>query len=100
MLDRVAAFVAVTDGDVEHHDSVDRDPDPGDGTTLRTERWERPDGVVAVLHTVVGGGHTPLSGHAPIEESFGPISRDLDASAEAVAFVVGVMALDASGGAG
>ncbi len=82
----VAAFV----GTADHEGPVTTDPDPGDGTSVSTERWTDGQGTLAVLHTIVGGGHTWPSGHAPPtgSERFGPVSADLDASAAAVAFVV------------
>ena len=59
----------------------------GDGTQVRTERWTDDDGTRVVLQTLVGGGHTwPSSRTAPPPE-FGALLHDLDASAEAVAFV-------------
>jgi polyhydroxybutyrate depolymerase len=86
----VAAFVAVADGSADHDGPVESDPDPADGTRLRTERWSDGDGTVAVLVAVVGGGHTWPSSRTPPEGGggFGPTSTDLDASADAIAFVV------------
>lgn len=82
----VAAFVGAAD----HEGPAATDPDPADGTTLSTERWTDGQGTLAVLHTIVGGGHTWPSAHASFTggERFGPVSTDLDASAAAVAFVV------------
>jgi polyhydroxybutyrate depolymerase len=82
----IAAFV----GPAHHEGPTATDPDPGDGTSVRTERWTDGEGTRAVLHTIVGGGHTWPSAHAPFtgSQNFGPVSRDLDASATAIAFVV------------
>jgi polyhydroxybutyrate depolymerase len=82
----VAAFV----GPADHEGPTATDPDPGDGTSVQTERWTDAEGTLAVLHTIVGGGHTWPSAHAPFtgSQSYGPVSRDLDASAAAIAFVV------------
>jgi polyhydroxybutyrate depolymerase len=82
----VAAFV----GSADHEGPTATDPDPSDGTSVSTERWTDGEGTLAVLHTIVGGGHTWPSAHASFAggERFGPVSTDLDASAAAVAFVV------------
>jgi polyhydroxybutyrate depolymerase len=90
----VAAFVDVASGggggEPEHTGPTESDADPDDGTRLRTERWTAADGTEVVLHDVVDGGHTWPSAHAvPAgSETFGAVSRDLDASAAAVAFVL------------
>lgn len=88
--DTVAAFVDVTEGDVRHEGPTESDPAPEDETSLRTERWTHDGDTVAVLHTVVGGGHTWPGAHAviPGTDDFGPVSQDLDAGAEAIAFVL------------
>lgn len=82
----VAAFV----GPADHEGPTTTDPDPDDGTSVRTERWTDAEGTLAVLHTIVGGGHTWPSAHAPVtgSQGFGPVSMDLDASATAIAFIV------------
>jgi polyhydroxybutyrate depolymerase len=82
----VAAFV----GPADHEGPDVTDRDPGDGTSVSTERWTDGQGTLAVLHTIVGGGHTWPSAHAAFAggERFGPVSTDLDASAAAVAFIV------------
>jgi polyhydroxybutyrate depolymerase len=82
----VAAFVGAAD----HEGPTETDPDPDDGTSVRTERWTDGDGTLGVLHTIVGGGHTWPSAHVPATggQNFGPVSRDLDASAEAITFVL------------
>jgi len=84
--DTVAAFV----GQADHEGPTATDPDPGDGTSVETERWTDGQGTLAVLRTIVGGGHTWPSAHAADanSQSFGPPSTDLDASALAVAFIV------------
>jgi polyhydroxybutyrate depolymerase len=84
--DTVAAFA----GRADHDGPTTTDPDPGDSTAVRTERWTDGQGTRAVLHTIVGGGHTWPSAHgdSPHSQSFGPVSADLDASAVAVAFIV------------
>ena len=66
------------------------DVDATDSTTLRTERWTDDDGTVVVQHTVVGGGHRwPSAQLDPsIDEPFGAPSCEVDASAEAIEFVV------------
>jgi polyhydroxybutyrate depolymerase len=89
-METVETFVAVAGTPADHEGPAESDPDPTDGTSLRTERWRSGADTLAVLHTVVGGGHTWPSAKAPFTggERFGPISEDLDASAEAVDFVV------------
>jgi polyhydroxybutyrate depolymerase len=88
--DSVAAFVARSSGPADHGGPEETDSDPTDATRLRTERWTDRQGTLAVLHTIVGGGHTWPSARRPFtgSESFGPTSGELDASAEAVAFVL------------
>jgi poly(3-hydroxybutyrate) depolymerase len=86
--DSVAAFVAGAGGAPTHEGPTASDPDPGDGTRLETERWSDRGGTVAVLRTVVGGGHTWPSARVAPRADYGPVSRDVDASAETVAFVV------------
>lgn len=84
----VAAFVALLDSP-EHQAPEESDPAPSDGTRLRTERWVGTDGTVVVLHSVVDGGHTWPSATTPFAgaATFGPISRDLDATAAAITFL-------------
>lgn len=86
----VAAFVAAAGGSVDHQGPAESNPDPSDGTRLRTEHWTDSDGTVAVLVAVVDGGHTWPSSRTPPEggPGFGSTSTDLDASAHAIAFVV------------
>jgi polyhydroxybutyrate depolymerase len=86
----VAAFVSAAGGPAEPDETTETDPDPADGTTLRTESWTGTDDAPVVLHTVVGGGHTWPSSHtAPASgASFGVTSRDLDASVAAIEFVL------------
>jgi polyhydroxybutyrate depolymerase len=88
-VETVAAFVATVDSP-EHEGPVEADPDPADGTRLRSERWTGADGTVVVLRSVVDGGHTWPSANpsVPPREDFGPVSQDLDASAEAIAFIL------------
>jgi polyhydroxybutyrate depolymerase len=88
--DTVAAFVAAGGGPGEPDDAREADPTPGDGTRLRTQRWVDGTTTVAVLQAVVGGGHTWPSAQALFAggEGFGVTSRDLDASAEAIEFVL------------
>jgi polyhydroxybutyrate depolymerase len=88
--DSVATFVARAAGTAEQEGPEEADPDPGDGTRLRTERWSDSEGALAVLHTVVGGGHTWPSAVVPFADGqdFGPTSRDLDASATAIDFIL------------
>jgi polyhydroxybutyrate depolymerase len=90
--DTVAAFVTAGGSAVEHDEARETDPDAADGTRLRTERWHDASGTVAVLHLIIGGGHTWPSASAPVAggERFGPTSRDLDASAAAVEFALAV----------
>jgi polyhydroxybutyrate depolymerase len=85
----VAAFVAVL-GSPQHEGPVETDPAPTDGTRLRTERWVGADGTTVVLQAIVDGGHTWPSASAPLAAgaTFGPVSDDLDASTEAIAFLV------------
>jgi polyhydroxybutyrate depolymerase len=94
----VAAFA---DG-ADHEGPTATDPDPDDGTSVQTERWTDGARTVAVLHTIVDGGHTWPSSHAPFtgSEGFGAVSRDLDASAEAVAFVLDAAPAGGGGGSG
>jgi polyhydroxybutyrate depolymerase len=88
--DSVAAFLARSAGPANQEGPDETDRDPGDGTRLRTERWTDREGTLAVLHTVVEGGHTWPSARHPFADAgtFGPTSRDLDASAAAVDFVL------------
>jgi polyhydroxybutyrate depolymerase len=86
----VAAFVDLMTT-ASYDGPVETDPDPADGTRLRTERWlgaDDADDSVVVLHTVVDGGHTWPSAATEPRPDFGMVSRDLDASAEAIAFVL------------
>jgi polyhydroxybutyrate depolymerase len=88
--DTVAAFVAMGLGTSEHEVLPDADLDPTDGTRVRTERWADRGGTLAVLRSIVGGGHTWPSSRGQFSggENFGITSGELDASAEAVAFVL------------
>jgi polyhydroxybutyrate depolymerase len=88
--DTVAAFVARGLGTSEHEVLVDTDLDATDGTSVRTERWTDRGGTLAVLRSIVGGGHTWPSSQGQFSggENFGVTSGEVDASAEAVAFVV------------
>ena len=88
--DRVAAFVAVGLGASEREDPVEADLDPTDGTGVRTERWTDRGGTVAILRSIVGGGHTWPSSRGQFAggEDFGVTSREIDASAEALAFIL------------
>jgi polyhydroxybutyrate depolymerase len=87
--DTVAAFVAATP-DASHEGPTESDPDPADGTRVRTERWIGGDGSVVVFRTIVDGGHTWPSAHTPLSggDQYGLVSRDVDASAEAIAFIL------------
>lgn len=82
----VAAFVGAA-GSPAPEGPEETDPDPDDGTRLRTERWTGDDGTVVVLHSIVDGGHTWPSSPAG-DQPCGVVSRDLDASAAAIAFVL------------
>ena len=86
----VAAFVATAGGADDHEGPEDSDANPTDGTRVRTERWIDRDGTIAVLETVVGGGHMWPSARAPFagSENFGVTSYDIDASAQAIAFLL------------
>jgi polyhydroxybutyrate depolymerase len=86
--DTVAAFVGAVPAPI-HDGPTESDPEPTDGTRLRSERWTG-DGSVVVFQTIVDGGHTWPSAHAPLSggEQYGPVSQDLDASADAIAFIV------------
>ena len=89
--DTVAAFVAAgRDASGNAAQVVVTDLDPTDGTRVRTERWADRDGTVAILQSIVGGGHTwpSSSGEFTGGENFGTTSREIDASAEAIAFVL------------
>jgi polyhydroxybutyrate depolymerase len=87
--DTVAAFVAATEA-THHEGPTESDPDPDDGTRVRTERWTGDDGSIVVFRTIVDGGHTWPSAHAPLAggDQYGLVSSDVDASADAVAFIV------------
>jgi polyhydroxybutyrate depolymerase len=90
-VETVEAFVrASPTGEPQHEGPVESDPDPADGTTIRTERWSDGQGTLAVIQAVVGGGHTWPSARAAFagSERFGPTSQDLDASAEALDFIL------------
>ena len=88
--DTVAAFVAVGAAPTDHEVLEETDSDPADGTRVRTERWTDGDGTVAILRTIVDGGHTwpSSSGQFTGGVTFGAISREIDASAEAIAFLL------------
>lgn len=87
--DTIAAFVGTMPADGEPSES---DTVADDGTRLRTERWAGDDGdggrAVVVWHTIIDGGHTWPQAHAPLPGTFGTISQEVDASAEAIAFIV------------
>ena len=85
-VETVAAFV----GPADHEGPAVTDPDPRDGTSVSTERWTDGQGTLAVLHTIVGGGHTWPSAHgaSTSNSSFVSVSTDGDASAAAVAFIL------------
>ena len=95
-IETVQAFVDVAAGTATRGAPVDTDPDAGDGTFVRTERWTDDEGTLAVLRTVVGGGHRwPSALVEPANGTdFGPTSRDVDATAETVGFALEVAALD------
>jgi polyhydroxybutyrate depolymerase len=88
--DTVAAFVAVGLGASEHEVLVDTDLDPTDGTRVSTERWTDRGGTLVVLRSILGGGHTWPSSRGQFSggENFGVTSSEVDASAEAIAFVL------------
>jgi len=88
----VQAFVAQAAGNVHVEGPHDSDVDPTDGTTIRTERWIDDLGTAVVSRAIVGGGHRwpgariePANGNA-----FGTTSRDLDATTDAIDFVLDV----------
>ncbi|MGH9251701.1 MAG: alpha/beta hydrolase family esterase [Acidimicrobiales bacterium] len=86
----VAAFVAVGGGPIDHEVLEETDSDPADGTRVRTERWTDGDGTVAILRAIVDGGHTWPSSNGQFSggENFGVTSREIDASAEAITFLL------------
>jgi polyhydroxybutyrate depolymerase len=86
----IAAFVAVGLGSNQHEVLADTDLDSTDGTSVRTERWTDRAGTLAILRSIVGGGHTWPSSRGQFSggENFGVTSGEVDASAEAVAFIV------------
>jgi polyhydroxybutyrate depolymerase len=87
--DTVAAFVSVASGAVTHSGPEVVDPDPDDETRVSTERWVDEQGTVAVLRVIVDGGHTWPSARGEFTGGgFGPISQDIDASADALTFVI------------
>ena len=88
--DTIGAFVAMGLGTSEHEVLVVTDLDPTDGTSVRTERWTDRRGTLAVLRSIVGGGHTWPSSRGQFSggENFGVTSSEVDASAEAIAFVL------------
>jgi polyhydroxybutyrate depolymerase len=89
--DTVAAFVgAGRDASGDAAQVVVTDLDSTDGTRVRAERWADRDGTVAVLQSIIGGAHTwpSSSGEVTGGENFGTTSREIDASAEAIAFVL------------
>ena len=88
--DTISVFVDAAGSGAAADEPRESDPDPTDGTSLRTQRWADAQGTVAVLHLVIGGGHTWPSAHAPFTggDTFGPGSGDLDASAAAVEFLI------------
>jgi polyhydroxybutyrate depolymerase len=85
----VAAFVSMAVGAVSHEGPEEVDPDPADGTRVRIERWVDGAGTVAVLLAIVDGGHTWPSARAKFTGGrLGLISKDIDASADAIAFIL------------
>ena len=85
----VAAFVSMAEGTVSHEGPEEVDPDPGDGTRVRIERWVDGAGTVAVLLAIVDGGHTWPSARGRFTGGgLGLISTDIDASADAIAFIL------------
>ncbi|HKA84514.1 MAG TPA: alpha/beta fold hydrolase, partial [Acidimicrobiales bacterium] len=88
--DTVAAFIAAGLDASGEDGQVVTDLDSTDGTRVSSERWTDRDGTLAVLQSIVGGGHTwpSSSGEFTGGENFGTTSREIDASAEAVAFVL------------
>lgn len=87
--DTVAAFVAALPAAVPE-EPEESDPSPDDGTRVRTERWAGEGGAVVVFRTIVDGGHTWPSARARLAggDGYGRVSQDVDASADAVDFVV------------
>ena len=85
----VDAFLAAASGRIDRT-IEESDNDATDSTTLRTERWTDDDGPVVVQHSIVGGGHRWPAAHVDpyLDEPFGAPSREVDASAEAIDFVV------------
>jgi poly(3-hydroxybutyrate) depolymerase len=74
---------------VSHEGPEEVDPDPDDGTRVRVERWVDGAGTVAVLLAIVDGGHTWPSARGQFSRGgFGLISTDIDASADAIAFIL------------
>jgi polyhydroxybutyrate depolymerase len=92
--DTVAAFVDTLDSPTPEG-PAEADPNRSDGTSLRTERWIGADGTIVMLRSIVAGGHTWPSAHTTPTgtEQFGPVSQDLDASAEATTFILTPAAL-------
>jgi hypothetical protein len=84
----LAAFVSTAVGAVDHEGPEETDPDPADGTRIRTERWVDENGTVAVLRAVVDGQTWPSARGEFSGGGFGAISRDIDASVDAIAFVL------------
>lgn len=83
----VAAFVATAPSS-SPGEPTESDADPADGTRLRTERWADDARTTVVFHTLVDAGHTWPSAHAPQPEAYGVVSGEIDASAEAIRFIV------------
>jgi polyhydroxybutyrate depolymerase len=85
----VAAFVSMAGGAVSHQGPEEVDADPADGTRVRIERWVDGVGTVAVLLAIVDGGHTWPSARGQFTGGgLGLISKDIDASADAIAFIL------------
>lgn len=86
--DTVAAWVAAIPGAADRHVGPEAsDPVPGDGTTLRLDRWTGDDAEV-LLCSIVDGGHTWPGGPAH-DPDFGPVSSDLAVSDSALGFALG-----------
>lgn len=75
---------------IDHEVPQEIDSDPADGTRVRTERWIGGDGTVAILRPILDGGHTWPSSNGQLNggENFGATSREIDASADAIAFLL------------
>ena len=81
----VEAWLGIANGAVTEAPPVT--PGTDDVTSVVRRTWNDADGVLLVLDTVVGGGHTWPSSRLRAPTTFGATSTALDATAEVIGFL-------------